>query len=282
VRAFALLAIAATLATGMSALAGEGLLLGPPGTPGTEEGPGRAGRAPEGPPLIIGEEESLWRLFRKGGLVMPAILVASIVGLAFAIERAVAMRGAVQSPRGLAEEFASRVSRGGEGAAAALVKGKEGVLARTLAAALARLSDGRSGMEEAAAAESFRAFYDLRRNVRPIGVVASVAPLLGLLGTVLGMIEAFDSVSGGGLGRGEELARGIAKALLTTGAGLFVAIPALVVYHYFRWRAEDIVRRAETEAASFIDRAAAGKDGAERRAASAQAAQDGGRKGLGQ
>jgi biopolymer transport protein ExbB len=142
------------------------------------------------------------------------------------------------------------------GAAAALVEGREGVLARVLAAALGRVSDGREGMEEAAAAESYRALYDLRRNVRPVGIVASVAPLMGLLGTVLGMIQAFDSVSGGGLGRGEELARGIAKALLTTGAGLIVAIPALLVYHYLKWRSEDLSRRAEAEAAAFIDRAA--------------------------
>jgi biopolymer transport protein ExbB len=145
------------------------------------------------------------------------------------------------------------------GAAVALVKERPGVLPRVLAAALGRISEGRAGMEEAAAAESYRGLYDLRRNVRPVGIVASVAPLMGLLGTVLGMIQAFDSVSGGELGGGQELARGIAKALLTTGAGLVVAIPALLGYHYLRWRAEDLSRRAEAEAAAFIDRAASAK-----------------------
>jgi len=212
--------------------------------------------APEGSGLVIGEDEGAWQLFRKGGLVMPAILIASIVAFAFAIERGVALRGSVQAPPGLTDELFARMTRGGMGAAVSLVEGREGVLARVLSAALGRVSDGRAGMEEAAAAESYRALYDLRRNIRPVGIVASAAPLMGLLGTVLGMIQAFDSVSGGELGGGQELARGIAKALLTTGAGLIVAIPALFAYHYLKWRSEDLSRRAEAEAAAFIDRAA--------------------------
>jgi biopolymer transport protein ExbB len=78
------------------------------------------------------------------------------------------------------------------------------------------------------------------------------------------MIKAFDTASGGGLGRSQELARGIAEALLTTGAGLVVAIPALVAYHYFRARSEDFVRCSETDAASFIDRVLASRQTAAR------------------
>ncbi len=259
-RALAALAMALVLAA--SASGREGGLVLDAEEPGREEPAAEAGAgvAPEpadsGSGLIMREDEGAWQLFWKGGIVMPAILIASIVALAFAIERGVAFRGSIQTPPGLPDELFTRMTRGGMGAAVALVEGREGVLARVLAAALGRVSDGRAGMEEAAAAESYRALYDLRRNVRPVGIVASVAPLMGLLGTVLGMIQAFDSVSGGGLGRGEDLARGIAKALLTTGAGLIVAIPALLVYHYLRWRAEDLSRRAEAEAAAFIDRAA--------------------------
>ncbi len=234
-----------------AATAQDGLVLEGAAAPDATAETGAPG---EDTSLIIGEDESLWRLFTKGGIVMPVILVASVVALAFAVERGVALRSTVQLPGGLRDETVLRLSRGGEGPASALLKEREGTLARTLLAALGRSGDGRSGMEEAAAAEAYRALYELRRNTRPIGIVASVAPLLGLLGTVFGMIKAFDRVSGGGLGRSQDLARGIAEALLTTGAGLVVAIPALVVYHYFRARTEDIVRRSETEAASFIDR----------------------------
>jgi biopolymer transport protein ExbB len=109
-------------------------------------------------------------------------------------------------------------------------------------------------MERAAAEASYDVTYQLKRNVRPLGIIASVSPLLGLLGTVFGMIKAFDRVSAGGLGRGERLAGGIAEALVTTGAGLLVAIPALLLFHYFRGRSEDLVRTAEAQTSSFIDR----------------------------
>ncbi len=266
----ALVAASILLAMAARAPARESLVLSPDGGPervaaGAGAGEGEAYTSDEGAGMIVGEEESLWRLFCKGGYVMPVILIASIVALAFGIERGVALRSPVQTPKGLAEDVAGRLSRGGMGAAVALVKGKDGVLERILAAVLGRIDEGRDGMEEAAVAESYRALYDLRRNVRPIGIVASVTPLLGLLGTVLGMIKAFDTASGGGLGRSQELARGIAEALLTTGAGLVVAIPALVAYHYFRARSEDFVRSSEADAASFIDRVLASRPTESRR-----------------
>jgi len=212
---------------------------------------------PSGRGLILGERAGLWQLYRKGGVVMHAILAASIAALAFGIERSIALRASVQIPLGLAGDIAARVSRGGVAAGVAALKGETSALGRMLAAALERAGDGRAGMEEAAAASSDLVLHELRRNVRPLGIVASLAPLLGLLGTVFGMIKAFDRASAGGLGRGEELAAGIAEALITTGAGLIVAIPALLAYHVLRGRAEDLVRRAEAETATVIDRALA-------------------------
>ncbi len=205
--------------------------------------------------LILEEDTGLWELFNKGGLVMWAILLVSIAALAFGIERAGALRGQIQVPKGLAEELAARFSRGGAAAAMPLVKGKASALSRMLESALLRAKDGRAGMEEAAGATSARALYDMRRNVRPLGITASISPLLGLLGTVWGMIKAFDRVSQGGLGRSSELAGGIGEALLTTGAGLMVAIPALLAYHFFRARSEDLIHLAEKDTIAFIDRA---------------------------
>ncbi len=204
--------------------------------------------------LIIDEDAGLWTLFWKGGYVMPAILVASIVAVAFAIERAAALRAAVHLPERLAARTADRFREGGQEAAQSLVKGGEAALARMVAAALSRVAEGRRAMEEAAGGAASYALYDLKRNVRPLGIVAGVAPLLGLLGTVWGMIQAFDKVSLGGLGRSSLLAKGIAEALITTGAGLLVAIPALVAYHYLRGRAEDLVRLSEARTVEFIDR----------------------------
>lgn len=204
--------------------------------------------------LILEERAGLWQLYRKGGIVMHAILIASIAALAFGIERAVALRASVQVPPGLASDIAGRACKGGPAAGLAALKADTSALGKMLAAALSRAGDGRAGMEEAAAAASEAILYELRRNTRPLGIVAGLAPLLGLLGTVFGMIKAFDRASLGGLGRGEELASGIAEALITTGAGLIVAIPAYLAYHVLRGRAEDMVRRAEAETAGVIDR----------------------------
>ncbi len=218
--------------------------------------------------LILEEDTSLWELFNKGGLVMWMILLVSVTAVAFGIERGVALRAQIQVPKGLADELATRFSRGGAGAAMSLVKGKGSALARMLEAALTRVKEGRAAMEEGAGAASARALYDLRRNIRPLGVTASVSPLLGLLGTVWGMIKAFDRVSHMGLGKGAEIGGGIGEALLTTGAGLTVAIPALLAYHFFRGRAEDLIHQAENDTIAFIGRAAS----VERQAASAKSA----------
>jgi biopolymer transport protein ExbB len=219
----------------------------------------RAADAPasrDGGSLILQEKKmGLWELYLKGGIVMHAIMIASITALGFAIERGVALRQPIQAPGGLVEETMGRLSRGGTGAAASLVEGKSVALARLLGAALSKLEQGHQAMEDAVVETSYDVLYDLRRNIRPLGIVASVAPLMGLLGTVFGMIKAFDRVSAGGLGRGEKLAGGIAEALVTTGAGLLVAIPALLLYHFYRGRSEDLVRAAETQANGFIERA---------------------------
>jgi len=221
------------------------------------------GRDEPGAALIIEEDTGLWALFWKGGYVMPLILAASVVALGFAIERGVSLRSSVQIPEKLADRVADDFARGGVGAAMPRVKGKDATLARMLEAVLTRASDGRRGMEDAALAAASYSLYEMRRNIRPLAIVAGIAPLLGLLGTVWGMIKAFDRVSLGGLGRSAELAGGIAEALLTTGAGLLVAIPALIAYHYYRGRSEDIVRRSEAQTVVLMEKVLAANDDVE-------------------
>jgi biopolymer transport protein ExbB len=148
----------------------------------------------------------------------------------------------------------ARLSRGGPAALGAHLQGKDSALASLITAAFTKKTDGKEAMLQAMGERSYEVLYELRRNVRPLGIVANVAPLLGLLGTVFGMIRAFDRVSAGGLGRGEELAGGIAEALITTGAGLMVAIPSFLVYHYYRGRSEDLVRLAEAQTTTFVER----------------------------
>jgi biopolymer transport protein ExbB len=109
-------------------------------------------------------------------------------------------------------------------------------------------------MEAALEEAGSRELYDLRRNARPLGVVADVAPLLGLMGTVIGMIKAFEVVAhSGALGRTELLAEGIGEALITTAFGLAVAVPSIIAYHYFRARADGFVRAMEDECLDIVN-----------------------------
>ena len=98
-----------------------------------------------------------------------------------------------------------------------------------------------------------QANHDLQRYLTSLGIIASIAPLLGLLGTVVGMIEVFTALMIEGAGNAKALAGGIGEALITTAAGLSVAIPALMFHRYFLRRVDDLAFEMEQEAARFAD-----------------------------
>lgn len=211
---------------------------------------------------IVGEGSGPFDLLWKGGGVMFFIAICSIVGLAFAMERWLGLRRALHISDGLPDQALAAYRQGGPDEAMRRLAATPVSEAKLLSAALARCEAGYQEMEFAVAHAGARVLYRLQKNVRILGILANVAPLLGLLGTVLGMIEAFDKVADvGALGKQTELAGGIAKALLTTGFGLLVAIPSFLLYHYLKGRAEGLVREMEETAGGFaleLDRARPG------------------------
>jgi biopolymer transport protein ExbB len=115
--------------------------------------------------------------------------------------------------------------------------------------------------------------YELERYLNTLGTIAGVSPLLGLLGTVTGIIKAFNAINAGGAGDPRLLSGGIAEALVATAAGLCVAIPSLILYRYLRGRVERIVVEMEKNALRLVDAVdAAGRQPLERPAAAAGAA----------
>jgi biopolymer transport protein ExbB len=94
--------------------------------------------------------------------------------------------------------------------------------------------------------------HDLERYLNMLGTIAAVSPLLGLLGTVTGMIRTFEAITNAGIGNPTAMAGGIAEALLTTAAGLLVAIPALVAYRYLRGRVDGLVIQMEKESIKLV------------------------------
>ncbi len=191
-------------------------------------------------------DRGLLSLFVKGGEFMWPILIASVVGLAFVFERFVSLRRKSIFPKQDVEALAALVDAGQLEEAIAYCDAHPTSLARILHACLMRADCEGFEMEAALEEAGARVLYDLRRGCRPLGIIAELAPLLGLLGTVTGMIEAFDVVAQeNALGQAELLAGGISKALLTTAFGLCVAVPALLFYQYFRSKSEGWVRIIE-------------------------------------
>ena len=223
---------------------------------GAEGDPAATGAsAPASSPrgMILGEGETLWDVFIKGGFCMWPILLCSVVGMAFFFERAIDLRKRKHAPAGFDKDVVHVVDMRGVDAGLAVCLEKQSSLSRVLYAALLRYGTSRQEMEAAVQDEGGRLLYDLRRNCRYIGIMANQAPLWGLLGTVQGLIIAFDQVAaGGGLGKTEKLAFGVGVALLSTAWGLIVAIPLTYVYHHVKGKADDIVREIEERAVDAI------------------------------
>lgn len=169
---------------------------------------------------------------------MFAILALSIAALALILERWVFFFRIRKTGSQLLERIQAEIARGGPKAVEDLLRGERGPVRDVLAACIERWPEGTRRMEEAARLEGTRAADLLEARLRALSLIAQAAPLLGLLGTVLGMIETFMRIEGAG--REVEvavLAGGIWEALLTTAFGLIVAIPALFAYSNFEGRA---------------------------------------------
>ena len=108
-------------------------------------------------------------------------------------------------------------------------------------------------MKEAMEEATIQVNHDLERYLTALGIIASIAPLLGLLGTVIGMIGVFDSLMSEGAGNANVLAGGISTALITTAAGLSVAIPALAFHRFFLRRVDELIVDLENEASKLVD-----------------------------
>ncbi len=194
-----------------------------------------------------GIEPPLWifSIFAKGGLVMWPILLCSILSLGFGIERMMALRRS----KIVGDEFVTAIRRlsqkGDFGQALRLCRNTPLPMSRIVKAGLARAPHGLLEVERAIETTGAHEATLLQNNLRAIGALANLTPMLGLLGTVVGMIKAFDVISSAGTGDPGLVASGISEALITTAAGLIIGIPTLALYHYFRGKVDRIVYEME-------------------------------------
>ena len=192
-------------------------------------------------------------LLVAGGWVMPLIVACSVVALSISIERYIALdRSKVAPPHLLATVW--RDLKQGELHAQKLAQLRtNSPLGAILAAGIANRGQGRGVMKESISEAASHVVHDLEKYLNSLGTVAAIAPLLGLLGTVVGMIDVFTQITTVGTGNANALAGGISEALLTTAAGLIVAIPALVMHRYYTGLIDTIVVDLEREAIKLVD-----------------------------
>jgi biopolymer transport protein ExbB len=207
----------------------------------TTTSPPGAAAADDSPSLLGGA----WTWFARGGPIMYPIAFTSLIGLAFIIERAVAIRHKTAIPEASKQELTQYLDRREVATAIDFCNEQASPFARVVKAALLRAGRGVREMERAAEDAGTHELWLLRRNVRPIGIVASISPLLGLLGTVLGLIGAFMTMSRTPDVNPSAFAGDIYQALLTTFFGLTVAIPMVVCYHWLHGKAEAVLSEIE-------------------------------------
>ena len=195
----------------------------------------------------------MYQVLSAGGWVMPFIVLCSIIALAICIERQVALNRKKIAPPHLLATVWQQLR--GEGLDAQRLKSlRQGSpLGAILVAGLANRHQGRDVMRESIREAASHVIHQLERYLNTLGTVAAVTPLMGLLGTVLGMISVFTEITTYGTGNAGALAGGISEALITTAAGLAVAIPSLVMHRHYTSRIESIVVDLEREAVKLGD-----------------------------
>ncbi len=194
----------------------------------------------------------MWELFLSGGVIMWPLLGCSILATAIVIERLLSLREPKIIPPTLVTEVWEAYRRGGLSLAFLQELERSSPLGAILAAGLAN-RESREAMKEAIEETGRHVAHELERFLTTLATIAQISPLLGLLGTVFGMIDVFQAITSVGVGDPKQLAGGISEALVTTAFGLTVGIPALIFYRYFDRRIEALVLQMENEARRFIE-----------------------------
>lgn len=195
----------------------------------------------------------MWEIVRAGGPLMWPIILCSITAAAIMLERLWTLQEKRVLPRDLTDRVWKLIEANQVSDKVVSALEQNSPLGRVLAAGLSSRHRGREVMMERLEDTGRHVVHELERFLNTLGTIASVSPLLGLLGTVTGIIKAFDAIQAGGMGDPRALSGGISEALITTAAGLVVAIPALISYRYLRGKVDRIVIAMEKDALKLAD-----------------------------
>ena len=195
----------------------------------------------------------MWELISAGGWLMLPILLSSVIAVAIIIERLWTLRTSRIAPPNLLGQVWRWVKDGQLDAVKLKTLRADSPLGEILASGLANARHGREIMKECIQEAASKVIHEMERYLNTLGTIAAITPLLGLLGTVIGMIDVFSAIMTQGTGNTGVLAGGISKALITTAAGLTVAIPALFFHRFFVRRVDELVVNMEQEATRLVE-----------------------------
>jgi biopolymer transport protein ExbB len=195
----------------------------------------------------------VFELVTAGGWLMVPIILCSVVAVAIIVERFWALKQEKVVPGNLVAQIWQLHQKQELNNERLTLLRDSSPLGRILAAGLVNMQHEREVMKEAIEETGRQVVIELERFLNTLGTIASITPLLGLLGTVIGMIKVFAAITEQGVGNPTVLAGGISEALITTAAGLSVAIPSLMFYRYFRGRVDMLVIKMEEEALKLVE-----------------------------
>lgn len=194
----------------------------------------------------------MWELVKSGGWLMFPILLCSIAAMVIIIERAVRLHLPNLFPENLRQQLVNLLFEGSLTRSHLLRIKKESPLGDVLASGLLNREYGLDSMSMHMQNRASVQIHGLEKNINMLGTIGAISPLLGLLGTVLGIIMSFLAITEGAMKDPTMLAAGVSQALITTAAGMFVAIPALIAYRFYQRRIVDINAQLEQEAGLLI------------------------------
>lgn len=195
----------------------------------------------------------MFELIGAGGWLMLPIIFCSVISLAIVIERSWVLRRENILPRKLLRELNNPATRIGVDKNSIVSFGGDSFLGFLFISTFAKKNDGYDAMRTSAENAASFVEHELLRNLGTLGTIAAITPLLGLLGTVIGMITVFGVVETAGGGFTSALAGGISQALITTAAGLIVAIPTLFFQRYFERKVDELLVFLAGDCERFIE-----------------------------
>ena len=195
----------------------------------------------------------MFEIVQAGGILMLPIILCSVLAIAVIIERFWMLNPSLIAPKNMLPDVWAKIKQNQLSANELRELRYSSPLGQILAAGLVNAKSGRDIMTESIEQAASHVIHDMSRYLNLLGTIAQITPLLGLLGTVLGMIQVFTEIMAQGTGNANALAGGISEALITTAAGLTVAIPTLLFYRFFQRRIDSLVVELERESIKLVD-----------------------------